>query len=90
MKQSILAVAALLALAACEKPAPKEITPEHQACIDQVDEYATCKMDEAKQLGELAGKQIKRSVEANQRLAKGSASNCEDVMSRIADDPCAP
>lgn len=84
-----LAFASLLA-AACEKPAPKEMTPEHEQCVAEVDAYAECKLDEASQLGELAGKQIKRSVEANQRLARGSMAKCKETLQKLSDDPCAP
>ena len=87
---TLLITLSLASLAACEKPAPKEMTPEHKACVEKVEKYAECKLKEAAQLGDLAGKQIKRSVEANQRLAKGTMAKCKETLEKVSGDPCAP
>lgn len=87
---TLLITLCFASLVGCDKPASKEITPEHKACVEKVDQYAECKLKEASRLGELAGKQIKRSVEANQRLAGASMAKCEETLQKLSGDPCAP
>ncbi len=90
MKTHAILIGVALAAIACEKPAPKEKTPEHLECLERAEAYLACKEKEAASAGP-AEKQILRAVEANRRKANISADKCESVLGNVgADDSCAP
>lgn len=75
----------------CEKPAPKEKTPEHQACLERAETYFKCKMSEASGGGAAVEKQVKRMVDGNRRRAEISQEKCEAVLAKVSpDDTCKP
>ena len=76
---------------ACEKPEPKEKTPEHEACIERAETYFKCKMGEVSGAGEAVEKQVNRMVEGNRRRANTSLEKCESVLAKVKpDDSCQP
>lgn len=84
----LLLIPAIMFATACEQAPPAEPTPEHAECLAKFETYASCKLAEAEQLGD-AGKQVVRSVEAQRRLATGTAQGCENQLAKVAEDPCA-
>jgi len=87
-----LATLALLLMAGCDKmqPAPKEVTPEHQQCISDVDAYLACLEKGASGLPEAAAKQLARSIDANRNKAGISHEKCQGVLSSATDPSCLP
>ena len=91
MKIYLVAIALISTSVACEKPPPKEKTPEHAACIQQATTYVDCKIKEAAELGEMGGKPVKRAAEANRNRANISLEKCQAVLAKIdPKDACKP
>lgn len=93
MKRTLLTVAIILLLGSmgCEKPAPREKTPEHTACLERAEAYFECKTTEASGAGSAVEKQVKRMVEGNRRRAEISQEKCEAVLAKVTpEDSCQP
>lgn len=87
-----IAVAALVwGASACDtQTTPKEVSPEHQACMDKVETYLTCVEGQAAELPGAAAKQMKRSTEANRRKSTFSLDKCESVLASASEPSCLP
>ena len=96
LKRTLTTIVGISLLAcACEsKPAvdpnaPK--TPEWEACIQKVESYAKCKIDEAGQIDEGIQRRVTKQMKVKQNQSVASEAICQKALTGLpGDDPCVP